>query len=428
MKKSLNVWGALALLVVASACEKSSPAKPSDLATTAQAGSVTDAATGITLTAPQAVTPTSNQQFKNVEQPVTLTVKNGVTTGATALTYTFEVATDAAFAAIVYSKAAVAEGGGQTTLKIDTIGADKNYFWRARVTSGSIAGPNSATRGFTIGPEVILQAPTANAPAQGATVSGSEVTLTANNVGRTGPAGQILYRFEFANSASFANLLLSSTVAEQSGGRTSVTVTTALPAGTYFWRVTASDLSNAVTSPTSAVVSFTYQPFQMSQATMVDNPADLGSWPETAKITSVQFTGNAFLVDFDRRTGPNRWLDVPFGTGDLQYTLGLCVNNGGKWFCSAAIQFWFGRDLGASAPPSLVGIEWWYDSRWGPILGYQPQDNETVGVFVAAGNLRDASYTAASCPRICERSNVAFVSWQNHNPANFTFGNAGIKR
>src|SRR5437667_7813217 len=95
--KTLSLWSALALLIVAAACQKSSPTRPSELAASAQTASVTDATTGVTLTTPQPLTPTNNQAFKNVEQPVTLTVKNAVTTGTTALTYTFEVATDAGF-------------------------------------------------------------------------------------------------------------------------------------------------------------------------------------------------------------------------------------------------------------------------------------------------------------------------------------------
>jgi len=33
---------------------------------------VTDSVTGVTLTTPQLTTPTLNQQFKNVDQPITL--------------------------------------------------------------------------------------------------------------------------------------------------------------------------------------------------------------------------------------------------------------------------------------------------------------------------------------------------------------------
>jgi hypothetical protein len=117
-------------------------------------------------------------------------------------------------------------------------------------------------------------------------------------------------------------------------------------------------------------------------------------------------------VDFDRRDGPNRWLDTPFGDGDLEYTLGMCVNNGGHWYCSAVVQFWYGRELTASGNSSNIGGSWFYDpARWGPIAGYQPQEGELVGIFVASGNLRDGSFTQAVCPRICERSDVAFVQW-----------------
>src|SRR6266852_2377076 len=150
--KSLRICSALALTLAAFACEKKSPSSPSDLNASNQPASVTDATTGITLTAPVPVTPNANQQFKNVEQPVTLTVRNAVSTGATALTYTFEVATDANFANRVYTKDNVAEGSGQTPLRIDRIAPDKTYFWRARVSSGGQVGPNSTTRSFVIGP------------------------------------------------------------------------------------------------------------------------------------------------------------------------------------------------------------------------------------------------------------------------------------
>ena len=55
---------------------------------------------------------------------------------------------------------------------------------------------------------------------------------------------------------------------------------------------------------------------------MVSSPQDFANWAETAKITSVQFFPDSFWVDFDRRTGPDRWPDMPFGDGSLEYTLG----------------------------------------------------------------------------------------------------------
>src|SRR5713226_2721526 len=164
-QKSLSIWSALALLIATPACQKSSPTRPTESGSTAPTTSVTDATTGITLTSPQLLTPTLNQQFKNVEQPVTLTIRNAVTTGTTPLTYTFEVATDAGFAGKVYEKSGVAAGANnQTVLKIDRIGPAKTYFWRARAVSGDLAGPYTAPGSFAIGPEVILQQPVLGDP------------------------------------------------------------------------------------------------------------------------------------------------------------------------------------------------------------------------------------------------------------------------
>ena len=141
--KSFGIWPALALFAVTTACTKESPTRPSEGTASGQTASVTDATTGVTLTSPSLVTPAANQQFKNVDQPVTLTIKNAVTSGTTALTYTFEVASDAAFGTKVYSKDGVAAGSGTTSLKIDKLTANKAYFWRARAQSGSLAGPCS---------------------------------------------------------------------------------------------------------------------------------------------------------------------------------------------------------------------------------------------------------------------------------------------
>jgi len=422
----LSVCIALVLATAAAACTKSSPTRPTDAASAGTSASVTDASTGITITAPTLATPTDAQRFKYTDQPLTLTINNAAATGGT-VTYSFQVASDSAFASVVFSKDAVAQGSGSTTsLKIDTLAGNKDYFWRARAVSGSTTGAFSKSRTFNVGPQVVIQAPTPVSPANGGNSSGSQPSLTVNNASRTGPAGAITYRFEVSDSSGFGNLISVTNVGEQSGGQTTTQITAKLTANaTYFWRVRADDTANGVSSPFSTVWSFKYVPFDMRQAQIFDNPPDVGSWPETAKITSVNFTGFSFQVEFDKRTSPDRWPDTPFGSGDLQYTLGLCGNRNGTWMCSAVVQFWFGRDLDASAPPHDVGLEWFYDARWGGLLGYQPQDGETVGLWVGAGNLRDGSYTAASCPRVCERSNVAFVTWHNFDPALFTFALPG---
>ena len=145
--KSLSTWSAVALLVAASACSKTNPTRPTNLESTADTASVTDAVSGVTLTTPQLSSPNDGLSLKNVEQPVTLTVKNAVTTGSTALTYTFEVASDSGFASKAFTKDGVAAGSGTTSVKLDKLAADKTYFWRVRASSGSSVCAALSTRG-----------------------------------------------------------------------------------------------------------------------------------------------------------------------------------------------------------------------------------------------------------------------------------------
>src|SRR4051812_36090671 len=96
--KSLPLWSALALSLAVAGCGKSTPAAPTEVSgVPSTPATVTDASTGVTVGAPQPVSPADNAEFKNVEQPVKLVIKNGVTTGTVPLTYSFEVATDTGF-------------------------------------------------------------------------------------------------------------------------------------------------------------------------------------------------------------------------------------------------------------------------------------------------------------------------------------------
>jgi hypothetical protein len=424
MKKCFSLWSVLTLIVVAAGCTNSAPAVPSAsasadpsasaaLSATASSRSTTAvvpdtkvSANGVTLTSPSLVSPAVNVTIKFTDQPITLTIKNAVSTGSTALTYGVQVASDAAFTSVVYTKDGIAENsGGQTSQAIDKLSGAKSYFWRARATAGALVGAYTAGRGFAVGPEVVLQNPVLASPASGSTVFG-QPQLIVNDVGRSGPIGVISYLFELADSASFTNILFSSSVPEQSG-QTSVAVTARLTdRSTYYWRVTASDSPSGVSTAPSAVFSFVAQSFDMTKAIIWDNPQDLGSWAETATITSINFTDVAFETDFDKRDGPGRWPDSGFGAGSLEYTLGLCVNLSGVWNCSATVQFWYGRELSASGRPDQIGLNWWYDRRWGNLLGYQPAWGETVGVFVAAGNLRDSGNSV-----VHERSKVVLIPW-----------------
>lgn len=417
--KSLTVWSALAILASTTACQKASPTRPSGVDSTSSAiESVTDARTGATIVAARPASPAAGAQIPYAQQPITLAVSNGATTGSTALTYTFEVARDAAFGSMAYSKGGVAAGASATSLAIDKLAGGTSgitYFWRVQA-NGSGAGPYSAVRSFTVGPEVVLGAVSLASPVNGAT-SFSPLALVINNVSRTGPAGAIVYRVDVASDSGFGDIIFTTDAAEAPGGQgaqTTVTAPVSLRSGsTYFWRARATDTTNNIVTPFSGAASFVASSFDIRTAKFWDNPPDAGTWPLGAHITYVEFTGFSMRVDFDRREGPNAWPNLipPGFQGPLQYTLGMCRNLGGQWHCSAVVQFWQGRSLDDTSPPSRFWREWWYEGgRWGPLADLVgPAEGEIVGIFVASGDLRLRNYTRATCPNFCEISDVAMV-------------------
>jgi hypothetical protein len=207
----------------------------------------------------------------------------------------------------------------------------------------------------------------------------------------------VLYRFQVFNTAN--------TLVVDSGlvAGTSYPVSAKLAGNArHTWRVRAEFQGNV--GPWSAIASFiTPVPFDLSQATFVDNPTDVASWAETAAITLIDTT-DYILVDHTKREGPGRWPESGFGDGGIQYTVGMCFNLSNHWYCSAAIQFWDGRDLFAGGPASNVARDWYYDARWSPMTGHQPDQGELIGMFVAQGNLRDTGNTSLK-----ERSNVVLL-------------------
>jgi hypothetical protein len=399
--KFTRVCGTSLLMLMATACGTSTPLQP----TTGSDGS--SKSRSLSVTVPQSVAaPADGAQILFASQPVTLVIGNAVSTASAAPTYTFDVATDSGFSTIVYTKSGVAQGAdGQTSLTIEKLKSATTYFWRARAVSGDTVGPAPQAKTFIVGPEVVLQTPVLASPANNGTSTGTSI-LSVTNVQRSGPVTQITYQFDLSDSSSFGNILFTSKVTEQSGSATSVTVNATLVSNnTYFWRVQASDAASGVSTAFSSTSSFRFIGFDPTKAIFVDNPPDVGSWAETAKITYIDTSGQ-IVVDFDRRTGPGgfKWPESGFGHGGIQYTLGMCLNINNQWYCSAAIQFWEGRELEAGGRASEVGINWYYDARWGAMIGHQPAQGEQVAIFVAQGNLRDSGNTSVK-----ERSNFVVI-------------------
>jgi hypothetical protein len=417
VNSKMRVAAAVAVCAIALGCEKASPTRPSGVDTASgSAASVTDARTGVTMIAARPASPANDATIAWAQQPIVLTVANGLTSNSSPLSYTFEVAGDREFARLDASKSGIGAGpDGTTSVSLDRLSGSRTYYWRVQVSSGSGNGPYSAVRSFTVGPEVVLGTPVLASPVNGQQAF-SPLSLSLTNIQRTGPAGPIVYTVQVASDSGFGNLLFNSDVAEQGGGQTAVSASIpGLVSGqTYFWRAMATDAANQITTPFSEPQAFVVQSFNFAAARMWETPPDLAFWPETARITSVEFTGASMRVDFDRRDPPdgNRWPDqVPPGwAGPIQYSLGMCRNLEGNWHCACIVAVWYGRSLDDTAEPSRFWREWWYDgARWGPMATHRPEEGETVGVFVTAGQTRGRTYTRATCPQMCERSNVAFV-------------------
>jgi len=171
-----------------------------------------------------------------------------------------------------------------------------------------------------------------------------------------------------------------------------------------------------------------------------DNAPDIADWPVTTKITVVEFQykgGDGIHVEFSKKDDGS-WPDVtpPGWDGPLEYTMGIVENIGGKWYTSAAIQFWRGLEaFGGNVAEDIVtktqctsfgygsscqiAKNWYYDSRWGELSGYQPKTGELIGIFVVAGNLRGVKDGSQS--PVKERSNVVLVPMPTIAGAKYTF-------
>jgi hypothetical protein len=376
------------------------------------------ASPAVSFTAPGAVGPVAGASLRFSDQPISLTLANAAETTPASLTYSVDVATDNAFANKVVSRTGIVPSAGSTTsVVLPVLPGNQTYYWRALSVVGAVSGTAVAPKSFYVGPNVTLTPPVIESPS--GVVSSVTPTFTVSDVTRAGTVGgTIFYDFQVASDSGFANVIADSGHVAEQPNRTSWTSTVSLNAANYSLRVQAFDPADSVTTAFTTT-SFQVQPFDGSRAIMMANPPDfMVTWAQTATITSVEFGPSDFFVDFDKRNGPDRWPDVPFGTGSLQYTLGMCLNlyGRGQWYCSAAIQYWFGRANGASVH---IGRDWFYDPvRWGPLAGYQPANGELVGIFVGAGNLRDKRDGSGSYVR--ERSSVLLMPFGGQYGLNST--------
>jgi hypothetical protein len=174
--------------------------------------------------------------------------------------------------------------------------------------------------------------------------------------------------------------------------------------------------------PPPAPTPSTGDQMDLSQAAVYNSPRDIASWAVTSRITRIDMDPSAGLnLEF---TTKDSWPDyVPPGfDGPLEYTVWAVVNVNGQWNTSGFIQMWRGRAFTGAPILSNFAINWAYDSRWGPMAGYQPHAGELMGFFVSAGNARN--FTEVSSLR--ERSNVVVVPLPAGDAGSFGFSLARL--
>jgi hypothetical protein len=245
----LRALAVLAVLPLVAACETSKSANP-------LSPSVAGPIPGVEITAPKPLSPQANASVTSDQQPLMLTVENASSTGQRPLSYRVEVAADAGFSTMVFSKDGIAPGGnGRTSVQLaDKLAADRTYFWRVRAQDGANTGPFSDTLKFSVVTPVTIGAPDLVSPAHGETIDANPPTLIFANADVTGPAAGIKYLLQIATDQAFTHVVFSETGTPQSN-QTRVTPGAALlTTTTFFWRARAS--AGDVTGPWSATGSF----------------------------------------------------------------------------------------------------------------------------------------------------------------------------
>jgi hypothetical protein len=305
----------------------------------------------------------------------------------------------------------VAEGGGgQTSVKLDMLAAATDFYWHVRATAGGTTGVFGTSSKFTIGPAIVINAPTPVAPVNGAKTSG-QPTLTVTNATRTGPAGAIVYRFDISTSPTFATVAVTGIVPE-AGGQTSYTPAPPglTPNTTYYWRATAIDQTNSISGPPSATLSFiTSLAIDLNQVIIsyagAPNPA---SWPQTATIIAVeqdgsQAAGGPMCISFSLS---DAWPSIPY-FGDPSVPIyanqWYFANIGGQWYGGPGEYLRADRGSTCKTGQATIGIG--PDGGWtSPMNRWAPKLGELVGYMMTTP-------ARAGLRSIDERSNIVVQPW-----------------
>jgi hypothetical protein len=233
---------------------------------------------GVEITQPKLLEPGQGVKFKDKQQPITLLVENASSTGVRPVLYGFQIAADAGFTNIVFTRQDVPQGeNGRTALKLqDKLQLGRTYYWRAWAYDGANTGPMTSSVSFDVYPPVTISPPTLAGPASGSTLTTVVPFLSVRNSARTGPAGNVSYAFQVSATSSFSQIVASNpNQPENVEGQTSWVPGGLNHSATYFWRARASD--GETSSDWSATWSFSTPAPAPAPAPSPGGPAPGGS-------------------------------------------------------------------------------------------------------------------------------------------------------
>lgn len=289
--------------------------------------------------APQASQPANGITYNFNQQPITLVITNVVRTGSETVTYSVEVARDSGFSNKVFSRDGIVENAsGTTSVTLDPLTGNSNYYWRWKAVVEGIAGEPSSSQSFFLKPNIVLNAPALVAPASGSSINLVRPTFTITNSTFQGEPGGITYEFQVSASSSFSPLLLSQDVAQQGGqgAQTSFTPSVDMPVGTFFWRARARDLANSVDSPFAGGAAFERKAGIDLNTVIYQLGPNIASWPETKTITSATFDHDSGTLCIS--ASGEDWPSVPFVFDDSVAVEGnqwSFVQINGQWYGGA---------------------------------------------------------------------------------------------
>jgi hypothetical protein len=241
----------VAALATTVACERVKSANPTS-------PDIAGPIPGVEITAPRPLEPLPGQELVADGQPQTLLIENAGTNGQRELWLQVELSDDAGFSRLLHQADRLALGpNGRTTYRMpEPLGPGFTYFWRVRALDGANTGPYSNTVNFSVIAPVVIEAPTPVVPIGNISTNRPEFSVRNSRV--TGPAGNVVYRFELATAPDPASIAAVVTTAANPSGTTSTIIGDLPYDRVFYWRVWATDGNTS--SPYSAVIAFRTPP------------------------------------------------------------------------------------------------------------------------------------------------------------------------